>query len=719
MFVIGLGWGYCTRKYHGGAALDDSLDHVITIDPHLVLTIFIPALLMESGLALNVHVFKKVMMQCLWLAGPGVLISIALSTLMAKYVFPDGWNWNESLLFGAIVSATDPVAVGALLKELGAPESLATIIEGESLFNDGTAFVLFLLFLKNAEHAQSWHEMGTTLIRSSLGGAAFGVVMGLATVLVLRYNHRRSDSFVELMLTLFMPYLTFWVAENPLELSGVLAVVCMAVTINRHGNFFIRYHHALHAFWHQLAWIANTLVFVISGGLVGEMFYNRVDVLHPGYQIVNYLGINLIRAVVVFGSFPLLRRLGYKNFDASQATVATWGGLRGAIALAMGIIVYEDTNLNEEHRIEIFDYVSMLVMLTLVINGTTTGFVLRWLQYDCKSKSRISLANQAREGFVEHGRRFIEGWSAKASSDSTAGLTQWDIVKDNLNLLDSKTEAAFAEFRTLEESEHTATHQVKEQLILLCKFQLSSLSQKDMILSDALLILQDSCDRMITSKHTQLQQWWVDKLQPQAEKIKNRWSCKSACQLYGMDIELLLNMQAVEMCLGFVTALETVIKNQSDAIELRGSSSKDPEVSPVAGIESQFLHQLKMAVDDARVWLTQQPVAVVATAETRKSIKHMLFSMEHKVQEETELGSLGEAEAEAVLKELRDLRVWNHEHKRLLEMYNALETKQMSGGLMPRSDESVQQASVASTPAPGLKEDVDAPLLDSMDLQEP
>ena len=89
-----------------GGDLDDSFKHVMGLDPHLLLTIFIPPLLMEAAIGLNVHVFKRVMSQCLWLAGPGVLVCIGLSMLVARFILPEDWGWNQCALFGAIVSAT-------------------------------------------------------------------------------------------------------------------------------------------------------------------------------------------------------------------------------------------------------------------------------------------------------------------------------------------------------------------------------------------------------------------------------------------------------------------------------------------------------------------------------------------------------------------------------------------------------------------------------------
>jgi NhaP-type Na+/H+ or K+/H+ antiporter len=107
------------------------------INPDLLLAVFLPALLFESSFSMEIHQIKKCMAQMVLLAGPGVLISTFFLGSALKLTFPYNWNWKTSLLLGGLLSATDPVAVVALLKELGASKKLSTIIEGESLMNDG------------------------------------------------------------------------------------------------------------------------------------------------------------------------------------------------------------------------------------------------------------------------------------------------------------------------------------------------------------------------------------------------------------------------------------------------------------------------------------------------------------------------------------------------------------------------------------------------------
>ena len=129
--------------------LSKSIDMWLHISPHLLLFAFLPALVFGDSMGLNYHVVKKMIWQCLLLASVGVIFTVVLLGVVAKYVFPYNWGWDLSLAFGAILAATDPVAVVAILNELGASQRLTMLISGEALFNDGTAIVVFNIFFFN------------------------------------------------------------------------------------------------------------------------------------------------------------------------------------------------------------------------------------------------------------------------------------------------------------------------------------------------------------------------------------------------------------------------------------------------------------------------------------------------------------------------------------------------------------------------------------------
>lgn len=150
--MIGVVAGVCSIKLDMGR-IGKAIIAYSDFNPHLLLLIFLPALIFESAFNSDWHIFKVELGQILIMAGPMLIGSTFLSALMMTYVFgyTGDFTWEASLMYGSIISATDPVAVVALLKELGASKRLATMIEGESLLNDGTAMVIFLVLLDLVE----------------------------------------------------------------------------------------------------------------------------------------------------------------------------------------------------------------------------------------------------------------------------------------------------------------------------------------------------------------------------------------------------------------------------------------------------------------------------------------------------------------------------------------------------------------------------------------
>eukprot|EP00656_Telonema_subtile_P015342 TRINITY_DN18018_c0_g1_i1.p1 TRINITY_DN18018_c0_g1~~TRINITY_DN18018_c0_g1_i1.p1 ORF type:complete len:856 (+),score=202.22 TRINITY_DN18018_c0_g1_i1:1-2568(+) len=683
IFLIGLAWGYCTPKYGNGADLDHAMNNLVGIDPHLFLQVFIPPLLFESGWAMNIHMFKKVLAQCIWLASIGVVFSMMATALLGYYVYPDNWSWNSSLIYGAMTAATDPVAVAAVLKELGAPVTLATVIEGESLLNDGTSFVFFSVFLKRAGESQSAGDIAKTLFQMSFGGAAFGAVMGLGTAIMLKMNYHRNNLFFECMITLTMPFITFWTAENPLGTSGVLATVVMALIANKEGRFFVRHQHSVHQFWEHLAFISNTIVFMISGALVGEGLADR-DFHDAGFQIVNYLFLNLIRAIVVYGSMPLLKRTGY-SFDAGKAAVATWGGLRGAVGLAMAIMVLHDHNIDKTTRTTIFDYTAMLVLFTLCINGTSTGALLRFFQYDRVSSVRLDQEKDARKALIETGEEWIEGME-QAGGCMTA--QDWEIVRSNLTRLDNHT-ANILEAVPILEGRINKSEEIREQVLVAFSKELYVASEAGVLDSKALFYMKESCDMLLDPKFSSLcvedalNDWWIKFLQPQADRL-----IKPTCLLnqqgipvpvagrYLKTMHLRRVLLGVELALGFQAIVarvcDEIAAKQGVTVDGRTSLTRtatsprssrrgeDPAQSEDAEIECDLLEQLQQAAGDAQAWLDSQAPGLINMAETRRTVKHFLLEIEQKTTEFEHSGRLGAAEAEGVLGQIRHLQAKNH-----------------------------------------------------------
>ncbi|KAJ6898978.1 Cation/H+ exchanger [Populus alba x Populus x berolinensis] len=229
LLVIGIALGsleYGTS--HKLGRIGDGIRLWAHIDPDLLLAVFLPALLFESSFSMEVHQIKRCMAQMLLLAGPGVLISTCCLGCALKLIFPYNWSWTTSLLLGGLLSATDPVAVVALLKDLGASKKLSTIIEGESLMNDGTAIVVYQLFYRMVlGESFNWVSILKFLTQVSLGAVGIGVAFGIASVLWLGFIF--NDTVIEIALTLAVSYIAYFTAQEGAGVSGVLAVMTLGM----------------------------------------------------------------------------------------------------------------------------------------------------------------------------------------------------------------------------------------------------------------------------------------------------------------------------------------------------------------------------------------------------------------------------------------------------------------------------------------------------------
>ncbi|GKU97559.1 hypothetical protein SLEP1_g10696 [Rubroshorea leprosula] len=404
------------------------------IDADLLLAVFLPALLFESAFSMEVHQIKRCMAQMLLLAGPGVLISTFCLGLALKLTFPYNWSWKISLLLGGLLSATDPVAVVALFKELGASKKLTTIIEGESLMNDGTAIVVYQLFYKMVlGQSFTWATVIEFLAKVTLGAVGIGIAFGLASVFWLRFIF--NDTLIEIALTVAVSYIAYFTAQLGFDISGVLAVMTL-------GMFYAAYaktafkggsQQSLHRFWGMVAYIANTLIFILSGVVIakGVLVDSKTFVNHGyswGYLILLYVFVQVSRCIVVGVLFPFLQYFGY-GLDLKEAAILTWSGLRGVVALALSLSFKNSsmslTTISSETGSLFVFFTGGIVFLTLIINGSTTQFILHFLGMDKLSVTKRRILDYTKYEMLDKALEAFEN----LVDDEELGPADWPTVK--------------------------------------------------------------------------------------------------------------------------------------------------------------------------------------------------------------------------------------------------------------------------------------------------
>lgn len=370
-----------------------------SITSEMVLFIFLPTLVFESALAIDVRRLLDDISPILLLAVIGLLISTFL-VAGALYAFA-GVTFVVCLLLGAIVSATDPVAVVAIFKDLGAPKRLTILVEGESLFNDATAIVLYTILLKMLIGGREADLLAgaADFVTVFLGGIVVGFVFARAVCWLI--GRLRGVPLVEITLTVCLAYLVFILAEHYLHVSGVMAVVTAALVVGSFGRTTISpgTWHPLIETWEQLSFWANSLIFVLVGLAVPEILALGMAELGPpavvGLLVVLLVAAFAARALILYGLLPVLSRSGLaERVSGAYKTVMLWGGLRGAVSLALALAVLENPELGSDVKSFVVVLITGFVLFTLFVNAPTMRPLLRVVGLDKLSPADLAIRNK-------------------------------------------------------------------------------------------------------------------------------------------------------------------------------------------------------------------------------------------------------------------------------------------------------------------------------------
>jgi NhaP-type Na+/H+ or K+/H+ antiporter/uncharacterized membrane-anchored protein YhcB (DUF1043 family) len=335
LFAIGIILGVMNRTgvFQSLPELHDAVSSVANINPDLILYLFLPILIFDAAYELNLHIFKKTLANATLLAAPGLIICMLLTgaLMMGVATFIPGfesWTWAFALMFGALISATDPVAVVALLHELKTSKRFSTLVDAESLLNDGTGIVCFMLFFGAYAAGEATHASPViTFIRE----------VGLSTLL------------------------------------GFL--------------------------------LARIVIF-----LVGVVIAEKVDFSWGalGVLILIYIALNLIRFAMIMLLYPVMKRLGY-GLTRRESVILTWGGLRGALAMTLALMVSYTPAIPEDIRSQVLFFTAGIVTLTLCINATTMRALLNRLGLTHVPSARTMLAYRIEKSIRDNSEKYLEG----------------------------------------------------------------------------------------------------------------------------------------------------------------------------------------------------------------------------------------------------------------------------------------------------------------------
>ena len=339
------------------------------LTPDMILILFLPALVFEGSVKLDVRDLIRDSVPLLLLANAGVLLAALVTGYLVHWLI--GLPLLIALLFGSIISATDPISVLAIFKDLRVDKRLSLIMEGESLLNDGTAVVLFgILFGAVVAEKLSVPKSVEQYVLAVVGGAILGSTLGY---LASRMTETADDPQVEITLTTILAYGSYLFAYH-LHLSGVIATASAGLMLGNFGSkegISPRARIAIQSFWEHISFVMNSLVFLLIGLEihVRELLQNWTSVLLAIGAVL------LARILSVYLLVPLSNRFAEK-IPFRWQHVAVWGGLRGALALALALSL----NSAFPYREQILNLTFGVVIFSILVQGLTIKPLVKLLR---------------------------------------------------------------------------------------------------------------------------------------------------------------------------------------------------------------------------------------------------------------------------------------------------------------------------------------------------
>ena len=389
-----------------GLAIGLGPDLSIEISPKLFLSLFLPPLLFEAAFHVNFERLRQNMSTVIFMAVPGVVLNMVFVGFVVH--LGGGLELPVAIVFGSLIAATDPVAVVGIFRKLGAPKRLEILLEGESLLNDGTAIVMFNLAL--AAVAAGSFDLGegvTSFIRVAGGGLIIGLLFGWLFARITTYI---DDHLVETTLTTLVAFGSFFVAEDLLHFSGVLAVVAAGIVSGNVGpqGMSPTTKIVVFNFWEYAAFAANSAVFLLIG-----LQTDLTQLLENWKLIVWAISAVLVsRAFVVYFFSRLTSRM-----EASWRHVLFWGGLRGAISLALAISL--PTTLGDSRNL-IITMAFGVVLFSIIVQGFSMDRVL----------ARLKVIGQT-ESQIEYERRQARALAERAGYERIQRLSKDGLISDH------------------------------------------------------------------------------------------------------------------------------------------------------------------------------------------------------------------------------------------------------------------------------------------------
>ncbi len=407
--------------------LGDSLRFAVTLDPLQLLLILLPTLIFESAITIDPRLFKKMLPSLLVMTIPGLLVSAFMIAWLMKMVVCREWDWPAAIMFGALLGATDPRAVLRQIRQTAIGKELSTLIKGESLLNNGFAIVMFLVYYQAlGAEGISAATIGRQILWGSLVGPIIGILIAFVTIIWLRNIF--NDALVEITVTIVAVYLTYFLSENLLQVSGVLALVSLGLLFSGIGRTSIspEVENYLQRFWELLSFLLHTFVTVLIGVMIA--LNDHID-FTPGWgsMILVFSALYLIRGLLILVIIPILRWQGYP-WSWREGLLLIWGGIRGSIGLVLALILAQYVHVSFTTGGQVVFLATGIFFLSLTFNSMSIERLIRLLGLHRLTPAHSYMLSAATKQLVDETNKT----TASLKADRLLCSADWEIVRSYL-----------------------------------------------------------------------------------------------------------------------------------------------------------------------------------------------------------------------------------------------------------------------------------------------
>jgi NhaP-type Na+/H+ or K+/H+ antiporter len=298
-----------------------------------------------------------------------------------------GWEWSLCFLFGACLSATDPVSVIPVMKTTGAPHSLTLLVLAESLLSEGAATVVFHIMEMNieGENLPPLEVIGL-ILREFVASVLFGILGGFVALRLMSFANqhlRAQDSVLQVGMCIICAYFTFYSAQSLLELSGVLSTCTAGIYVTSLGKGVILNHQIFHSTWLLLEWVGETLIFLIAGVIVRDKTWNIINIDMIPDTLLMFITILFIRFAYVMITYRAIGAWSGHTLTFKEAIFFGLTGLKGAMGVVLSLLsfgLYDMGYITQSQANRFLSLAAMIITFSLVTGGVATRYLIKWLE---------------------------------------------------------------------------------------------------------------------------------------------------------------------------------------------------------------------------------------------------------------------------------------------------------------------------------------------------